>query len=151
MSVNTTSTPIYDMGFNVSTRTLTLLGSAPDTVYENVLHTVKYLTYSRYPNIHNVSLSIDDGVQTSTEFFDVIVLENGMRRRREAVSSLRSRRRLLSLPGEDKEVLVEEETVYSSNGLMLILCGFANMLIVVFVGVFIVLRMRQASAKNEVA
>ena len=151
MSVNTTGSPsIQSMEFNVSTRTLTLLGSAPDTQYEEVLHTVEYLNKARYPNIDNITLTIDDGTHVSSQVYDVIVQETGRRRRRDAMSTLRSRRRLLSIQDDHQEPSGYEES-FLSNGPMtwLLLYGLIGCILVIAMAVYHFVNVRwQAIARN---
>ena len=145
MSVNVTGTPIYDMGFNVSTRTLRLIGSAPDSVYEQVLKSIVYLNRARKPNIHNMSLYIDDGVTTSTHVFAVEVIEANMRRRRETTPPL-GRRRLLSFSDNPEPVSINDSSHSShvSTGAVWAIAGIV--IAVVVMAVLIIIRKRQASA-----
>ena len=145
MSVNVTGTPIYDMGFNVSTRTLTLIGSAPDSVYEQVLKSIIYLNRARKPNIHNMSLYIDDGVTTSTHVFAVEIIEANMRRRRETTPPL-VRRRLLSLSDNPEPISINNSShsSYVSTGVVWVIAGIV--IAVVVMAVLVIIRKRQASA-----
>jgi hypothetical protein len=157
MTVNTTGTSIRSTGFNESSRSLTLMGSAPVDTYEMVLHTITYINRAPYPNVHNITLTIDDGVQTSTQTFDVNIISSGSaRKRRDITTKVFARRKLLSLEShqeQSKENEEEEELSYvSSHGasIWLMMSGCA----IVASGVMIVLmvafiRIRQAFAINE--
>ena len=104
MSVNTTGTAVISLGFDVSTRTLTLIGLAPDSDYEKVLQSLVYLNRATDPNIQGLRLVIDDGIGTQTLSLPVNVLGGSRRRRRDTMPT---RRRLLS---EDEYENVDNES-----------------------------------------
>ena len=96
MTVNTTGTNIASLGFDETTRTLSLVGNAPDHVYESVLQTLTYLNKASdasVANIKNLRLIVSDGIGTNKLTLPVNVLSS---RRRRHESSPLMRRRFLS-------------------------------------------------------
>ena len=98
MSANTTGTDIVSLGFDESTRTLSLVGNAPDYEYQKVLQTVMYInraSEAAVANVKSVVVAISDGFG-EVEIEIPVNINDNSRRRREAVTSL-AKRRLTSI------------------------------------------------------
>ena len=89
---NTSGTAITSTGFNVTSRTLRLVGIAPPSDYQTVLRSLTYINQAMATNVNSITVSINDGVSTSHTTFPVTA--GSGRRRRAALG----RRRLLSIP-----------------------------------------------------
>ncbi len=97
MTVDTTGTNVINLGFDVSTRTLSLMGNAQDFEYQTVLQSLTYLNKASdksIANISNMRLTVYDGVGTTKVTLPVNVF--GSRKRRHESASL-SRRRVSRL------------------------------------------------------
>lgn len=96
ISINTTGTNIKNLGFDESTRTLSLRGSDPDSVYEHVLQSLTYINKASsetIANIDTITIISNDGVGSTVVEVPVTVLDNNKRRRRSLGTSQLTRRR----------------------------------------------------------
>lgn len=101
MSIDTNGTSITSLGFNESTRTLSLVGNAPDSDYEKVLQSLTYVNKASSKTIANVNsmrLTVDDGVGTTKLTLPVSVVGNQRRRRSETATLLMRRRSASPFP-----------------------------------------------------
>ena len=117
---NTSGTAITSTGFNVTSRTLRLVGMAPLADYQTVLRSLTYINQAMDTNVNSVTVSIDDGVSTSHTTFPVTA---GSGRRRRAVLA---RRRLLSIPhpAEHREnVPMTSSRFFSTTLLAMTVCS----------------------------
>ena len=93
MTVNTTGTNIVSLGFDESTRMLSLVGEAKDFDYEKVLQSLIYLNKASdksIANIDDLTLTVSDGVGTTKVTLQVNVF--GSRKRRNEAAYLIRRR-----------------------------------------------------------
>ena len=91
MTVNTTGTDIVSLGFDESTRKLSLVGSALDHEYETVLQSLTYVNKASdvtIANVNSLNLKVSDGVGTTDITLPVNVVAS--RRRRHEPSKLRA-------------------------------------------------------------
>lgn len=148
LQANTSGTAISSLGFNTTSRTLRLVGRAPPMDYQLVLRRLVYTNRASSLNIDSTTITLDDGVSTTT-LTSPVTQASGRRRR-----ATLARRRLHSLhPREETRVQkasTNHQIFLSPTFLLAVLLG-AFVLMIIMIIISMLWKRKQHTASSPLA